>query len=120
MRILSGVFIIASYAISRMQVGFIVTLMSLSWGVVSGGFMAPYILGIYSKKITKAGAYAGMFTGGITCVILTMTMGAANSPLAASIAMVVPFIVVPIVSAFTKKPSAETLSTAFEGIGRTK
>jgi len=120
MRILSGVFIVASYAISRMQVGFIVTLMSLSWGVVSGGFMAPYILGIYSKKVTKAGAYAGMFSGAATCIILTMTMGAANSPLAASIAMVVPFVVVPVVSIFTKKPSAKTIATAFEGIGRTR
>jgi SSS family solute:Na+ symporter len=120
MRILSAVFILASYAISRMQVGFIVTLMSLSWGVISGGFMAPYILGIYSKKVTKAGAYAGIFSGAITCIILTMTMGAANSPLAASIAMIVPFVVVPVVSCFTKKPSDATIAKAFEGIGKSK
>lgn len=113
MRIMSSIFILATYFISRMQIGFIVTLMSLSWGVLSGAFMAPYILGIYWKRVTKAGAYAGLYTGAATAVILTMTMGAANSPLAASIAIVVPFIIVPIVSLFTKPVSDKTLKKAF-------
>ena len=45
-------------------------------------------------------------------------MGAANSPLAASIAMVVPFFVVPIVSAFTPKVSEEVVNKAFDNIGK--
>ncbi|MBO7486591.1 MAG: sodium/solute symporter [Spirochaetaceae bacterium] len=114
MRVLSAIFIIGSYLISKMQIGFIVTLMSLSWGVLSGGFMAPYILGIYSKKITKAGAYAGLYTGVATAIILTMTMGAANSPLAASIAMVLPFIVTPVVSMFTPKIDPALIEKAFK------
>ena len=113
MRVLSGAFIICSYAISRMQVGFIVTLMSLSWGVLSGAFMAPYILGIYSKKITKAGAYAGLFSGAAFAIILFIVMGAENSPLASSIAMVVPFAVTPLVSAFTKKVDGKIVAKAF-------
>lgn len=80
-RVVSGVFILCSYLISKMQIGFIVTLMSLSWGVLSGSFMAPYILGIFSKKITKVGAYAGMYCGAGSAIILTMVLGAANSPL---------------------------------------
>lgn len=120
MRVLSAIFILVSYAISRLQIGFIVTLMSLSWGVLSGAFMAPYILGIYSRKITKAGAYAGLFAGSGSAIILTMTMGAANSPLASSIAMVIPFIVTPIVSAFTKKPDEALLDKAFANIGKKK
>ncbi len=118
MRALSALFILVSYAISRLQIGFIVTLMSLSWGVLSGAFMAPYILGIYSRKITKAGAYAGLFAGSGSAIILTMTMGAANSPLASSIAMVIPFIVTPIVSIFTKKPDEALLDKAFANIGK--
>lgn len=114
MRILSAVFILASYLISKMQLGFIVTLMSLSWGVLSGAFLAPYLLGIYSKKITKAGAYAGIFSGAATAIILTMTMGASNSPLAASIAIIVPFIFVPIVSAFTPKVEKAVVEKAFQ------
>lgn len=114
MRILSAVFIIGSYVISKMQIGFIVMLMSLSWGVLSGAFMAPYILGIFSKKITKAGAYAGLYSGAGSAIVLTLVLGAANSPLAASIAMLVPFVVTPLVSMFTPKVSASILDKAFQ------
>ncbi len=113
MRILSAVFILATYLISKLQIGFIVTLMSLSWGVLSGAFMAPYILGIYSRKITKAAAYSGLTVGILSAILLTMLLGPANSPLAASIAIAVPFVVVPVVSIFTKNVSEETLKTAF-------
>lgn len=113
MRILSAVFIFASYLISRLQIGFIVTLMSLSWGVLSGAFLAPYMLGIYSRKITKAGAYAGICSGTAAAVILTMALGPADSPLAASAAIIIPFIVVPVVSAFTPKVRDGTVNRAF-------
>ncbi|MCQ2580493.1 MAG: sodium transporter [Treponemataceae bacterium] len=113
MRILSTVFIFATYLISKLQLGFIVTMQSLSWGVLSGAFLAPYLLGIYSKKITKAAAYAGIYSGAGTAIILTMTMGAANSALAASIAIIVPFFVVPLVSAFTPKVESSIIEKAF-------
>lgn len=113
MRVFSVIFIIATYLISKLQIGFIVTLQSLSWGVLSGAFLAPYMLGIYSKKITKAGAYAGIYAGAGSGIILTMALGSANSALAASIAIIVPFIVVPVVSAFTPNVSKETLDKAF-------
>lgn len=114
MRILSAVFILASYVISKLQIGFIVTLMSLSWGVLSGAFMAPYILGIFSKKITKAGAYAGLFVGAGSAIILTFVFGSSNAPLASCIAMVVPFIVVPVVSLFTPKLDKSVIDKAFK------
>jgi len=113
-RVLSGIFIICSFAISKMQVGFIVTLMSLSWGVLSGAFMAPYILGIFWKRVTKAGAYAGLFSGGATAIILFFVLGARQSPLASSIAMLVPFIIVPVVSLLTPKVDGKIISKAFE------
>ncbi|WP_230756742.1 sodium:solute symporter family transporter [Teretinema zuelzerae] len=112
-RILSGVFILCSWAISRMQIGFIVTLMSLSWGVLSGAFMAPYILGIFWKGVTKAGAYAGFFAGAGTAVTLFFVLGAPRSPLASSIAMLVPFIVVPAVSLVTPKVDSSVIDRAF-------
>ena len=118
MRVLSTIFILCSYLISKLQIGFIVTLMSLSWGVLSGAFMAPYILGIFSKKVTKAGAYAGLYSGVACAIILTLTMGPANSPLAASIAMVVPFIVTPLVSLFTPKVDEEIINMAFNNIDK--
>jgi SSS family solute:Na+ symporter len=122
MRFLSAIFIIISYFISRYQLSIIVYLMSLSWGVVSGAFAAPYILGLYSKRVTKAGAYSGLFSGLIIMVTLFFvfsriggTVGS-NSPLAASIAIVVPFVVVTVVSLFTKPPEKEIIDKAFENI----
>lgn len=116
MRFLSAIFVIVSYFISRFQIGFIVTLMSLSWGVVSGAFAAPYILGLYSKKVTKAGAYAGLLTGLAVEIVLFFALGPARSPLAASLAIAVPFIVVPLVSRFTSPPERPLIDKAFEGI----
>ena len=113
MRFLSAVFIIISYLISRFQFSFIVTLMSLSWGAVSGSFAGPYIFGLYSKRVTKAAAYAGLLSGLGTEIILFFVLGSANSPLAASCAIVVPFIVIPIVSCFTKVPEQPLLNKAF-------
>ena len=116
MRFLSAVFIVISYFISRFQIGIIVYLMSLSWGVVSGSFAAPYILGLYSKRVTKAGAYAGLFSGAAVMIALFFALGSSRSPLAASVAMAVPFAVVPLVSAFTKAPGQEILDRAFSGV----
>jgi SSS family solute:Na+ symporter len=114
MRFLSAIFVIISYFISRFQIGFIVTLMSLSWGVVSGAFAAPYVYGLYWKRVTKAGAYAGLFSGLAIDIILFFALGASNSPLAASIAILVPFIIVPIVSLFTKAPDKNLIDRAFK------
>jgi SSS family solute:Na+ symporter len=116
MRFLSAIFIIVSYFISRFQISIIVYLMSLSWGVVSGSFAAPYILGLYSRKVTKAGAYAGLLTGTALMIILFFALGSSRSPLAASIAIIVPFAVVPLVSCFTRAPVQELLDRAFQEI----
>lgn len=116
MRFLSGIFIIISYVIAKYELALIVTLMSLSWGVIAGSFMAPYFFGLYWKGTTKAGAAAGMFTGFTLAIVLFYVLGAANSPIASSIAMITPFIVVPLVSLFTQKPDQKLITKAFEKI----
>ncbi|MDR1105548.1 MAG: sodium/solute symporter [Treponema sp.] len=116
MRFLSAVFIVVSYFISRFQISIIVYLMSLSWGVVSGAFAAPYIFGLYSRRVTKTAAYAGLLSGVTVMTALFFILGQRNSPLSASIAIAVPFIVVPLVSAFTAPPEKEILDKAFQGI----
>jgi SSS family solute:Na+ symporter len=122
MRFLSAIFIVISYFISRFQISIIVYLMSLSWGVVSGSFAAPYILGLYSKRVTKAGAYAGLISGIVIMITLFFVFSklggrlGSNSPLAASIAILVPFGVVMVVSLFTAPPRKEILDRAFEGV----
>lgn len=116
MRVLSGIFIIVSFLVARYEIAIIITLMSLSWGVVAGAFMAPYFYGLYWKRATTAGVWAGMSTGTGLAVVLFFVLGPAWSPAASTIAMLVPFAVVPLVSFATRPPSSERIGRAFAGL----
>ena len=120
MRFLSGLFIVISFFIARYEFALIVTLMSLSWGAVAGSFMAPLLYGLYWRRATRAGIWAGMITGLTLAVGLFFILGAANSPIASSIAMLAPFLVIPAVSLGTAAPDAAVLERAFAQIGRTR
>ncbi|MDR2191772.1 MAG: sodium:solute symporter [Endomicrobium sp.] len=116
MRFLSGIFILISFLIAKYEFSFIITLMSLSWGVVAGGFLAPYVYGLFWKRATLAGAQAGMFSGIFLAIALFYILGPAKAPLASSIAMTVPFAVVPAVSLLTKKVDPRVIVKAFKRI----
>ena len=108
-------FVACSFIFATQNIPIIVNLMSFSWGVVSGCFIGPYIWGLFSKKITKIGAYAGMIAGlvtvgGATLVITlnsSFSAAAAKSPEMGVIAMAVSIVVVPVVSAFTKSQESD-------------
>ena len=68
MRALCALFVIISLVIALLQPAAIVTLMSYSWGALSGCFLAPFLLGIRWKGMTKAGAWAGIITGLVVVV----------------------------------------------------
>lgn len=136
LRSLCVVFVIISAVLAALQIDAIVTMMSLSWGVIAGCFIGPYVLGLYDKKTTAAGAWASM----ISCLVLTVTLillfgflypstasglspaaavlkgGIAKSPLIGVCSMILSFIVTPIVSRLTKKPAEGILDKAFENI----
>lgn len=130
-RVLCLVFVALSYIFATTNITIIVNIMSFSWGIVSGCFIGPYIWGIYSKKITKAGAWSGMLCGFLTVVVTTIVLtaiystdGAAGSaafkmaakkaPEMGCAAMAVSLIVVPLVSAFTPKLPKEITDKAFK------
>ena len=113
MRFLSAVFVAVSYLVAKYQLTIIVELMALSWGAVAGAFMAPFFYGLYWKRATHAGVVAGMLTALVINTVLYYYLGSKNAPIAASIAMIVPFAVVPLVSIFTKPPSAKIIEKAF-------
>ncbi|MEE1224823.1 MAG: sodium:solute symporter [Clostridia bacterium] len=119
-RVLCLIFVALSYIFATTNITIIVNIMSFSWGIVSGCFIGPYVWGIYSKKTTKAGAWAGMVCGFLTVVLTTIiltcmnmadagTVGAAfklaakKAPEMGCAAMAVSLVVVPVVSMFTKK-----------------
>ncbi|MBR5187231.1 MAG: sodium:solute symporter, partial [Clostridia bacterium] len=105
-RILCLVFVACSFIFATQNIPIIVSLMSFSWGIVSGCFIGPYIWGLFSKKITKIGAYAGIISGlltvgGATLVISlnsSFSAAAAKSPEMGVCAMAISLIVVPVVS----------------------
>lgn len=116
-RLLSALFIAISYVIARYDFDIIITLMSLSWGAVAGAFMAPFIYGLFWKRATKAGVKAGMATGLAVNIALFFILGPAKSPIASSAAMIAPFLVIPLVSLFTRPPRPDIIAQAFDGKG---
>jgi solute:Na+ symporter, SSS family len=114
MRLLCGVFVALSLLIAVSKVDVIVNLMVVAWGSLGGAFLAPYVYGLFWKRATKAGAYAGMLVGVGTSVALVALWGKPHIPVAGAIAMFLPLIVVPVVSLLTKAPDAALLRKAFD------
>ncbi|MDR2356347.1 MAG: sodium:solute symporter [Clostridiales Family XIII bacterium] len=110
-RCLCLLFIVFSFIFATMNISFIVNLMSFSWGVVAGSFIGPFLWGLYGRRITKAGAWAGLLSGvvivgGLLLYFTSVTGFAAAKSLAPQMgvtAMAVSLIAVPLVSLFTKK-----------------
>jgi SSS family transporter len=113
MRILCGVFVALSLGIAVSRVDVIVNLMVIAWGALSGAFLAPYLYGLFWRRATKAGAYAGMISGIGTAVGLFWLWGKPHIPVAGAIAMFLPLLVMPLVSLFTAPPRRELVATAF-------
>jgi len=123
-RILCLVFIACSFIFATQNIPIIVSLMSFSWGLVSGCFIGPYIWGLFSKKITKIGACAGIISGLLTVggatLVITLTdsfaVAASKSPEMGVAAMVISMIVVPVVSLLTKnkEEDAERVEKIFD------
>ncbi len=61
-KVLCGVFILLSFVVANTNTP-ILDMMSYSWGVVSGSFMAPYFLALYYKKLNRIGAWCGIIGG---------------------------------------------------------
>jgi SSS family solute:Na+ symporter/sodium/proline symporter len=135
MRILCLVFVLISVVLAILNEKFKLTaiayLMGLSWGTLAGCFIGPFVLGLLSKKITKAGVWASIISSLVLTVVLIFILGyfhpdctgsfasiikngVACSPLTGIICMASSLIVTFVVSLFTKKPSEEILQNAFD------
>ena len=110
-RMLCLAFVACSFIFATRNIPIIVSLMSFSWGIVSGCFIGPYIWGLLSKKITKIGAIAGICSGLVTVggatLVITLTdsfsAAASKSPEMGVAAMAISFVIVPVVSLLTQK-----------------
>lgn len=63
-KIICLVFVAISFLIAWKGTGTpILDMMSYSWGMISGSFLAPYAVSLYWKKANKYGAWAGIIGG---------------------------------------------------------
>ena len=106
---------------------FIPQMMGVSWGALAGSFLAPFLYGLYSKKTTKAAvAVSFVFGVGLELVQLLIGVGVinvanipvlnfvfANSLYSGVFAMVGGLVLVPVVSAFTKKTLPDNIEEKF-------
>ena len=92
-RVLCLAFVIFSYIIATADTP-IIELMSYSWGIISGSFLAPYVLLLYSKKINRAGAWCGMLGGFLIAFVPAAASGftTPDGPIYACAAMIGSFI----------------------------
>jgi len=111
MRIFCLAFVVLSFLLAVMP-NPVYALMALSWGAVSGSLMAPYVLGLYWKKVTKTGVWAGIITalGLVIGGALYTGVDSEWTAVFGACAIVVPLIVIPIVSIFTKSYEEDHIS----------
>ena len=114
MRVLIVFFIVISLMIALNPPTFIAQLMGISWGALAGAFLAPFMLGLYSKHITTASVWA-CFIWGVGLTVTNMLLDNPINPInCGAIAMVGGFPVVLLVSLFTKKLPAADVDRMFE------
>ncbi len=115
-KILCVAFVVMSYIVANTDTP-ILDMMSYSWGIISGSFLAPYLLSLYYKKLGRAGAWSGILTGFFIalvpacCKIITMfgieapqvVSLAGKGPLFACVAMIASLTVSLVVGKLTEK-----------------
>ncbi|MCF0121503.1 MAG: sodium:solute symporter, partial [Oscillospiraceae bacterium] len=137
MRIFIAVFIAISAAIAIKQASdrslFIAQMMGVSWGALAGAFLAPFLYGLYSRRISRAAVCVSFVWGvGLETVQLLISMGAIsvsgsallsfvfrNSLYSGVFAMVGGLIIVPIVSELTGRSRPANTDEVFACYDRT-
>ncbi len=110
----------------QFNIAFIAQMMGVSWGAMAGAFLAPFLYGLYWKKVSRAsvwGCYA--FAMVVTVVqllcsfgVITISGGVLGYLFASSIrsgvlSMVGGLILVPLISVFTRKQDANVVAGMF-------
>ena len=105
MRVFIVVFIViaAVIAINKDKLSFIADMMGVSWGALAGAFLAPFLYGLYSKKVTKLAVWISFIFGAgvmtLNMLIRPMFPAILQSPVnCGAVVMVASLIIVPLVS----------------------
>ncbi len=137
LRLFVAVFIFISAAIAIFQAKskatFIAQLMGISWGALSGSFLAPFLYGLYWKKTTKASVAVSFAFGTVLMIIqLCISLGwlnvsgsaflsfiFKNSLYSGVFSMLASMVIVPLVSLCTRKTVPEGTDEMFSCYDRT-
>ncbi len=122
MRLLIVVFITISVVLAIVQykssVTFIAQLMGVSWGALAGAFLAPFLYGLYWKRVSGASVWVSFLFS--TVVMLANVLAKPlfpsilQSPInAGAFCMLAGLVIVPLVSLFTKAPEQELVDQVF-------
>ncbi|MBE7085205.1 MAG: sodium:solute symporter family protein [Clostridiales bacterium] len=133
MKILCLVFVAISVVLAmlneKFQISAIAYLMGLSWGVLAGCFIGPYVLGVLWKKVSRPAVWCSIISSLVLTIALIFIFGYDKngwacsfgkalqdgincSPMIGVICMAFSLIITTVVSLFTKAP--ETAKNAFE------
>ncbi|MBR3918205.1 MAG: sodium:solute symporter [Clostridia bacterium] len=111
-RIFCVIFMVISVVLALFPGTLITNLMAISWGALSGAFLAPFMYGLYSKKITNASVWVS-FIAGIGFIVLNMFIKFMSGTSAGAVSMLITLVLVPVVSLITKKPEQEHVDKCF-------
>lgn len=126
-KVLCVIFIICSYIIANTDTA-ILDMMSYSWGIISGSFLAPYVIALFWKKMNTKGAWAGILGGFVIAAVPaaaklisgvnaseTVVALAGKGPVFACIAMVASIVLCIAVSAVTKSTNEKETEFFYNG-----
>ena len=117
MRVLIVFFIVISLMIALHPPHFIAQLMGISWGALAGAFLAPFVLGLYWRGVTRASVWA-CFAWGVGLTAANMFAGNPINPInCGAIAMLGGFAVVPLVSLVSAKLPSDLVERVFSCLG---
>ena len=113
MRVLIMFFIAISLLIALNPPTFIAQLMGISWGALAGAFLAPFMMGLYWRGVTRISVWA-CFIWGVGLTVVNMILGNPINPInCGAIAMLGGFPVVWLVSLLTPKLPKATVDNMF-------
>ena len=111
-RIFCAFFIGLSVVLAMDKGSLISNLMAISWGALAGAFLAPFMYGLFSKRVTKAAVWVS-FACGVGLVTSNLIFKFMDSSMAAALAMVGTLVIVPLVSLITPKLKKEHVKECF-------
>mgnify|MGYP005843642015 CR=1 FL=1 len=118
LRALIALFIVLSVVLAQQKWQLIVNLMALSWGLVAGCFLGPFVWGLFWRRVSAAAVWVNIAVAVALMGVLGYSYGAdpltaGRVPVLAAVTMVFSLIVTPLVSLVTPAPAEGVVARAF-------